>query len=112
MGRDAEFQAILPIRGKILNCLKSDYNKIFNNDIIVDLLKILGCGVEIKSKHNKDLNNFDIEKLNWGKVIICTDADVDGYQIRTLVLTMFYVLPTLLEEGYVYILNHLYMNYR
>ena len=104
MGRDAEFQAILPIRGKILNCLKSDYNRIFNNDIIVDLLKILGCGVEIKSKHNKDLNNFDIEKLNWGKVIICTDADVDGYQIRTLVLTMFYVLtPTLLEEGYVYI---------
>ena len=104
MGRDAEFQAIMPIRGKILNCLKADYNRIFKNEIIVDLLKVLGCGVEIKSKHNKELNNFELEKLNWGKVIICTDADVDGYQIRTLVLTMLYVLtPTLIEKGFVYI---------
>ena len=103
MGRDGEFQAIIPVRGKILNCLKSDYDKIFKNDIIVDLLKVLGCGVEIKSKH-KDLNTFDIEKLNWNKVIICTDADVDGFQIRTLILTMLYVLtPTLIEEGFVYI---------
>lgn len=103
MGRDAEFQAIIPVRGKILNCLKSDYDKIFKNDIIIDLLKVLGCGVEIKSKH-KDLNTFDIEKLNWNKVIICTDADVDGFQIRTLILTMLYVLtPTLIEQGYVYI---------
>ncbi|MBM7615686.1 toprim domain-containing protein [Alkaliphilus hydrothermalis] len=103
MGRDAEFQAIIPVRGKPLNCLKSDYAKIFKNDIIVDLLKVLGCGVEIKSKHN-DLSFFDIEKLNWNKVIICTDADVDGFQIRTLILTMLYVLtPTLIEKGYVYI---------
>ncbi|WP_026478610.1 DNA gyrase/topoisomerase IV subunit B [Alkaliphilus transvaalensis] len=103
MGRDAEFQAIIPVRGKILNCLKSDYDKIFKNDIIVDLLKVLGCGVEIKNKHN-DLSFFDIEKLNWNKIIICTDADVDGFQIRTLILTMLYVLtPTLIEKGYVYI---------
>lgn len=102
--RDPEFQAMIPIRGKILNCLKADYNKIFNSDIIVDLLRVIGCGVEINSKHNKDLNTFDIDKLNWSKIIICTDADVDGYQIRTLVLTMIYVLmPTLIKEGYVYI---------
>ncbi|SNS30443.1 DNA gyrase subunit B [Anaerovirgula multivorans] len=103
MGRDADFQAIIPVRGKILNCLKSDYEKIFKNDIIVDLLKVLGCGVEIKNKHN-DLSFFDLEKLNWNKIIICTDADVDGFQIRTLILTMLYVLtPTLIERGYVYI---------
>lgn len=103
MGRDAEFQAIMPVRGKPLNCLKSDYDKIFKNDIIVDLLKVLGCGVEIKSKHN-DLSFFELDKLNWNKIIICTDADVDGFQIRTLILTMLYVLtPTLIEEGYIYI---------
>ncbi len=103
MGRDAEFQAIMPVRGKILNCLKSDLNKIFKNDIIVDLLKVLGCGVEISTKH-KELNTFNLENLNWNKIIICTDADVDGYQIRCLILTMLYVLtPTLIEEGYVYI---------
>ncbi len=104
LGRDSEFQAIIPIRGKILNCLKADYNKIFASEIIVDLLKVLGCGVEIKSKHNKDLNSFDLGNLRWNKVIICTDADVDGFQIRTLVLTMIYRLaPTLIQEGYVYI---------
>ncbi|MBE7012152.1 MAG: DNA topoisomerase [Ruminococcaceae bacterium] len=104
LGRDSEFQAIIPIRGKILNCLKADYNKIFASEIIVDLLKVLGCGVEIKSKHNKDLNSFDLGNLRWNKVIICTDADVDGFQIRTLVLTMIYRLaPTLIEKGYVYI---------
>ncbi|NLI88886.1 MAG: DNA topoisomerase [Epulopiscium sp.] len=104
LGRDAEFQGIMPVRGKILNCLKSDYDRIFKSDIIVDLLKVLGCGVEIKSKHNKDFNTFDIDKLKWDKVIICTDADVDGYQIRTLILTMLYTLvPTLIEEGKVYI---------
>ncbi len=104
LGRDSEFQAIIPIRGKILNCLKADYNKIFASEIIVDLLKVLGCGVEIKSKHNKDLNSFDLGNLRWNKIIICTDADVDGFQIRTLVLTMIYRLaPTLIEQGYVYI---------
>ena len=103
MGRDAEFQAIIPVRGKILNCLKSDYDKIFKNDIIVNLLKVLGCGVQIKNKHS-DLSTFDLSKLNWNKIIICTDADVDGFQIRTLILTMLYALtPTLIEEGYVYI---------
>ena len=86
LGRDAEFQAIIPIRGKILNCLKSDYDKIFKNDIITDLLKVLGCGVEIKTKHSSNINSFDLSQLKWNKIIICTDADVDGYQIRTLVL--------------------------
>jgi DNA gyrase subunit B len=104
LGRDAEFQAIIPVRGKILNCLKSDYEKIFKNDIILDLVRVLGCGVEAKSKHNKDFNTFELENLRWSKVIICTDADVDGYQIRTLILTMFHrLMPTLIEEGLVYI---------
>lgn len=103
-GRDAEFQAIIPIRGKILNCLKADYNRIFSNDIITDLLKVLGCGVEIKSKHNTGLNSFDLSQLRWSKVILCTDADVDGFQIRTLLLTMLYrLVPTLIEEKKIYI---------
>lgn len=103
-GRDSYFQAIMPVRGKILNCLKAEYDKIFKNEIIVDLLRILGCGVEIKTKNTKDLQNFDINNLRWNKIIICTDADVDGFQIRTLILTMLYRLtPTLIEEGYVYI---------
>ena len=103
-GRDSFFQAIMPVRGKILNCLKADYDKIFKSDIIVDLLRILGCGVEIKVKNAKDLQNFDINNLRWNKIIICTDADVDGFQIRTLILTMLYRLtPTLIEQGYVYI---------
>ncbi len=104
LGRDAEFQGIIPVRGKILNCLKASYEKIFNNDIIIDLLRVLGCGVEIKNKHNKDLNSFDLSMLRWDKVIICTDADVDGFQIRTLILTMLYrLVPTLINEHKVYI---------
>ena len=104
MGRDANFQAIIPVRGKILNCLKADYDKIFKSEIITDLLKVLGCGVEIKTKHGKDFNAFDIANFRWNKVIICTDADVDGFQIRTLILSMLYALvPTLIEMGYVYI---------
>ncbi len=104
MARDAEFQAVIPVRGKILNCLKADYDKIFKNEIITDLIKVLGCGVEVKSKANKDLSLFNIENLKWSKVVICTDADVDGFQIRTLILTMLYRLtPTLIEQGYVYI---------
>ncbi len=104
LARNPEFQAIMPIRGKILNCLKADYPKIFKSDVIIDLLKVLGCGVEIKSKHNKELDSFDLESLRWDKVIICTDADVDGFQIRTLILTMIYrLMPTLIEVGKVYI---------
>ena len=104
MGRDAEFQAIIPVRGKILNCLKADYDNIFKSEIIVDLLKVLGCGVEIKSKHNKELNTFDINNLRWNKIIICTDADVDGFQIRTLILAMIYrLVPTLINIGKVFI---------
>ena len=102
--RNPNFQAIMPIRGKILNCLKADYDKIFKSEIITDLLKVLGCGVEVKSKANKELSTFDLDNLRWSKVIICTDADVDGFQIRTLVLTMLYRLtPTLIDEGKVYI---------
>lgn len=104
LSRDAEFQGIMPVRGKILNCLKADYNKIFKSDIITDLLRVLGCGVEVQNKHTKDLSNFDLSSLRWNKVIICTDADVDGFQIRTLILTMIYRLaPTLIREGFVYI---------
>ncbi|MCX7772685.1 MAG: toprim domain-containing protein, partial [Clostridia bacterium] len=100
MGRDSEFQAIMPVRGKILNCLKAEYDTIFKNDIIVDLIKVLGCGVEIRSKHNKDLSTFDYHNLRWDKIIICTDADYDGYQIRTLILAMLYrLVPTLIEKG-------------
>ena len=103
MGRDAEFQGIMPVRGKILNCLKADYSRIFKSDIITDLLKVLGCGVEVE-KHGKELNSFDLANLRWNKVVICTDADVDGYHIRTLILTMLWRLtPTLIREGYVYI---------
>ncbi len=102
--RDPYFQAIIPVRGKILNCLKADYGKIFKNEIITDLIKVLGCGVEVKAKASKDLSSFDLSLLRWNKVIICTDADVDGFQIRTLILTMLYRLtPTLIEEGKVFI---------
>lgn len=102
--RDSEYQAIMPVRGKILNCLKADYDRIFKSDIITDLIKVLGCGVELSGKAKKDLSSFDLANLRWNKVVICTDADVDGYQIRTLILTMIYrLVPTLINEGYVYI---------
>ena len=102
--RDPNFQAIIPIRGKILNCLKADYTKIFKSEIITDLIKVLGCGVEVKAKANKNLVNFDLSLLRFNKVILCTDADVDGFQIRTLLLTMLYRLtPTLIEKGLVFI---------
>ena len=104
LSRDAEFQGIMPVRGKILNCLKADYAKIFKSEIITDLLKVLGCGVEVHDKHAKDMAAFDLMNLRWNKVVICTDADVDGFQIRTLILTMLYRLtPTLIQRGYVYI---------
>ena len=104
LSRDAEFQGIMPVRGKILNCLKADYGKIFKSDIITDLLKVLGCGVEVKDRRAKDMAEFDLMNLRWSKIVICTDADVDGYQIRTLILTMLYRLtPTLIQRGYVYI---------
>ncbi len=102
--RDANFQAIIPVRGKILNCLKADYDKIFKSEIITDLIKVLGCGVEVKSKASKDLSAFDMDNLRWSKILICTDADVDGFQIRTLILTMIYrLMPKLIEAGKVYI---------
>ena len=104
LARDAEFQAVRPVRGKILNCLKAEYTKIFKSEIITDLIKVLGCGVEVTAKSNKELSTFNIDNFRWNKIVICTDADVDGFQIRTLILTMLYRLtPTLIEQGYVYI---------
>ena len=104
LSRDAEFQGIMPVRGKILNCLKADYDKIFKNDIITDLIKVLGCGIEVTNKHARDFSTFDLGSLRWKRVIICTDADVDGFNIRNLILTMLYrLVPTLIQEGYVYI---------
>ncbi|MBQ7365382.1 MAG: DNA topoisomerase, partial [Clostridia bacterium] len=109
LAREAEFQAIMPVRGKTLNCLKSTYDKIFSSDIIVDLLRVIGCGVELETKTKSkgkgaDLSIFELSRLKWSKIIICTDADEDGFQIRVLILTMFYrLLPTLLREGRVYI---------
>ncbi|MEG2143878.1 MAG: toprim domain-containing protein, partial [Oscillospiraceae bacterium] len=104
LGRDGEFQAIIPIRGKILNCLKADFGKILKNDIVTDIIKVLGCGIDIKTKLNKDIPQFDVDNLRWNKIIICTDADVDGFQIRTLILTMLYrLMPKLIDGGYVYI---------
>ena len=104
LARSAEFQAVIPVRGKILNCLKAEYDRIFKSEIITNLIKVLGCGVEVKSKANKDISNFDINQLRWNKVIICTDADEDGFQIRTLILTMIYrLVPTLIEAGKVFI---------
>lgn len=104
LARDAEFQAIIPIRGKILNCLKADLSKVFSSEIIVDIIKVLGTGIEVESKYAKDLSKFDLDNLRWSKIIICTDADVDGFQIRTLLLTLFYTLtPTLINQGKVFI---------
>ena len=104
LSRDAEFQGIMPVRGKILNCLKADYGRIFKSEIITDLLRVMGCGVEVKDKHVKDLAAFDLAALRWNKIVICTDADVDGFQIRVLILTMLYrLVPTLIQQGYVYI---------
>ena len=104
LARDSEYQGIMPVRGKILNCLKADYARIFKSEIITDLIKVLGCGVEVQNKHVKDMASFDLNNLRWNKVVICTDGDVDGFQIRTLILTMLYRLtPTLIREGYVYI---------
>ena len=103
-GRDAEFQAIMPVRGKILNCLKADYNRIFKNEIITDLVRVLGCGVEVNLRARGDLSTFSLENLKWSKIIICTDADVDGFQIRALILTMLYrLVPSLIQEGFIYI---------
>ena len=102
--RDANFQAIMPIRGKILNCLKSEYDKIFKSEVITDLIKVLGCGVEVRSKAAKGISEFDMDNLRWSKVLICTDADVDGFHIRTMVLTMIYrLMPQLIEQGKVFI---------
>jgi len=104
LARDSQFQAIMPVRGKIINALKEDLTKIIGNEIVQDLLRVLGCGIEVESKYIDNLPKFDINKLEWGKVIICTDADLDGMHIRTLILSLFYrLMPSLLKAGKVYI---------
>ena len=105
LARDAEFQAVMPVRGKILNCLKVDISRIISSDIIMDLIRVLGCGIEVPIKSSKkNVLSFNLDNLKWNKIICCTDADVDGFQIRTLIITMIYRLcPTLIQEGYVYI---------
>ena len=104
LSRNAEFQAIIPVRGKTLNCMKVGYDRIFKSDIITDLIKVIGCGVELSGKVKGNIPAFDLDSLRWSKIILCTDADEDGFQIRTLLLTLFYrLLPTLLQEQRVFI---------
>jgi DNA gyrase subunit B len=103
LARDPNFQAAYPLRGKILNCLKADYLKIFDNTVIMDLIKTIGCGVVADKKH-KDIETFNINFSNYGKMIIATDADADGQQIACLIITFFFrLMRPLIEKGMVYI---------
>ena len=98
--RDSKFQALLPVRGKTLNCLKAPIEQVLENKVIKDLITTLGCGVDIGG--SEDL--FDINKLQFDKVILTTDGDVDGFQIRVLLYTVFYrLMPELLRKGKVYV---------
>ena len=104
LARDSVFQAAYPLRGKMINALKNKLDKVIKNEEVIDILRLLGCGVETKSKYTKDLPTFDINNLRWDKIICTADADSDGRQINVLILTTLYKLvPTLIKEGYVYI---------
>ncbi len=102
--RDPEYQALMPIRGKILNIQKASLQSVFASDIIMDLIRVMGCGIEVRGKKlPKDIPQFDEERLKFNKVIITADMDVDGSHIVCLVTTMIYKLcPQLIERGYLY----------
>ena len=104
VARDPEFQALMPIRGKILNTQKASLQSVFASDIIMDLIRVLGCGVELRGKKlPKDIPAFDIDRLRFGKVIMACDSDVDGFHIVCLITTMIYNLcPQLIENGNLY----------
>ena len=104
LARSPKFQAVYPLTGKILNCDKASVEAMFNNKVILDLIQIAGCGVEVKSKYVKDLPQFDITKLNYSKLIINTDADLDGWHIQCLLIVFFYkVMPSVIKHGRLYI---------
>ncbi len=104
LGRNSEYQAVIPVRGKTFNCVKNGYESIFKSEVITDLLRVIGCGVELDKKIKTDIPAFDPNALRWSKIILCTDADDDGFHIRALLLTIFHrLIPSLIRMGRVYI---------
>jgi len=104
LARDFNTQAVLPLRGKVLNCQRESLTSAISSQVIVDILRCLSCGVERSGEGLEDIPKFDIEKLRYHKIIICTDADDDGDHIKCLILAMLWnLVPTLVRDGYVYV---------